>query len=119
MQALPRLNAADGHRDIPLLFSKVSISSWSEARLLGLAYSYEQASHVALRPMFAPDVLHPRLPAHVTDRRGRSLPGDDSPGERHVRCRLVVLRRHTDLGMPEVMIASTAIRMTGRRRVKA
>jgi amidase len=33
---------------------------WSEARLLGLAYSYEQASHAASRPTFAPDVLHPR-----------------------------------------------------------
>lgn len=33
---------------------------WSEARLLGLAYSYEQASHEARRPTFAPDALHPR-----------------------------------------------------------
>jgi amidase len=33
---------------------------WSEARLLGLAYSYEQASHAARPPTFAPDVLHPR-----------------------------------------------------------
>jgi amidase len=33
---------------------------WSEARLLGLAYGYEQASHAARRPTFAPDVLHPR-----------------------------------------------------------
>ena len=32
---------------------------WSEARLLGLAYSYEQASHAARRPTFATDVLHP------------------------------------------------------------
>ncbi|MGH8254872.1 MAG: amidase [Steroidobacteraceae bacterium] len=39
---------------------------WSEARLLGLAYSYEQASHIALRPTFAPDVLHPR-PASSCD----------------------------------------------------
>jgi amidase len=33
---------------------------WSEARLLGLAYSYEQASHAARQPAFAPDILHPR-----------------------------------------------------------
>ena len=33
---------------------------WSEGRLLGLAYDYEQASHVSLRPTFAPDVLHRR-----------------------------------------------------------
>jgi amidase len=33
---------------------------WSEARLLGFAYSYEQASHAARPPSFAPDVLHPR-----------------------------------------------------------
>lgn len=33
---------------------------WSEARLLGLAYSYEQASHAARPPTFAADVLHPR-----------------------------------------------------------
>jgi amidase len=33
---------------------------WSEARLLGLAYSYEQASHAARPPTFSPDVLHPR-----------------------------------------------------------
>lgn len=32
---------------------------WSEARLLGLAYSYEQASHAARQPTFAADVLHP------------------------------------------------------------
>jgi amidase len=36
---------------------------WSEARLLGLAYSYEQASHAATQPTFAPDVLHPRTAA--------------------------------------------------------
>jgi amidase len=35
---------------------------WSEARLLGLAYSYEQASHAARRPPFAADVLHLRAP---------------------------------------------------------
>jgi amidase len=39
---------------------------WSEARLLGLAYAYEQASHIALQPTFAPDVLHPR-PAESCD----------------------------------------------------
>jgi len=33
---------------------------WSEARLLGLAYDYEQASHEARPPTFAVDVLHPR-----------------------------------------------------------
>lgn len=33
---------------------------WSEARLLGLAYSYEQASHAARPPTFAADVLHPK-----------------------------------------------------------
>ena len=33
---------------------------WSEARLLGLAYSYEQASHAARLPSFAADVLHPK-----------------------------------------------------------
>ena len=33
---------------------------WSEARLLGLAYGYEQASHAARRPTFAADALHPR-----------------------------------------------------------
>lgn len=33
---------------------------WSEARLLGLAYDYEQASHAARQPTFAADVLHPR-----------------------------------------------------------
>ena len=33
---------------------------WSEARLLGLAYGYEQASHAARLPTFAADVLHPR-----------------------------------------------------------
>ena len=33
---------------------------WSEARLLGLAYDYEQASHAARPPTFAADVLHPR-----------------------------------------------------------
>ena len=33
---------------------------WSEARLLGLAYAYEQASHAASPPTFAEDVLHPR-----------------------------------------------------------
>ncbi len=33
---------------------------WSEGRLLGLAYDYEQASHEARPPTFAPDVLHPR-----------------------------------------------------------
>jgi amidase len=32
---------------------------WSEARLLGLAYGYEQASHAAREPTFAADVLHP------------------------------------------------------------
>jgi amidase len=32
---------------------------WSEARLLGLAYAYEQASHAARPPTFATDVLHP------------------------------------------------------------
>lgn len=36
---------------------------WSEARLLGLAYSYEQASHAARQPTFATDVLHPRAAA--------------------------------------------------------
>ena len=35
---------------------------WSEARLLGLAYSYERASHEARPPTFAADVLHPRAP---------------------------------------------------------
>ncbi|MGH8290013.1 MAG: amidase [Steroidobacteraceae bacterium] len=35
---------------------------WSEARLLGLAYSYEQATHAWRPPTFAPDVLHPRAP---------------------------------------------------------
>ena len=35
---------------------------WSEARLLGLAYSYEQATHAWRPPTFAPDVLHPRPP---------------------------------------------------------
>lgn len=33
---------------------------WSEARLLGLAYGYEQASHAARQPAFAADALHPR-----------------------------------------------------------
>ena len=33
---------------------------WSEARLLGLAYAYEQASHAARAPTFAPDALHPQ-----------------------------------------------------------
>jgi len=33
---------------------------WSEARLLGLAYSYEQATHAWRPPAFSPDVLHPR-----------------------------------------------------------
>ena len=33
---------------------------WSEARLLGLAYDYEQASHAARAPTFAADVLHPK-----------------------------------------------------------
>jgi amidase len=33
---------------------------WSEARLLGLGYSYEQASHAARQPTFATDALHPR-----------------------------------------------------------
>jgi amidase len=33
---------------------------WSEARLLGLAYAYEQASHAARPPTFAADVLHPK-----------------------------------------------------------
>jgi len=32
---------------------------WSEARLLGLAYGYEQASHAARRPTFAANVLQP------------------------------------------------------------
>lgn len=32
---------------------------WSEARLLALAYAYEQASHARLSPTFAADVLHP------------------------------------------------------------
>jgi amidase len=32
---------------------------WSEARLLGLAYGYEQASHAARQPTFAADALHP------------------------------------------------------------
>ena len=37
---------------------------WSEARLLGLGYAYEQASHAARAPSFAADVLHPRpIPA--------------------------------------------------------
>jgi len=36
---------------------------WSEARLLGLAYSYEQASHAARQPTFATDALHPRAAA--------------------------------------------------------
>jgi amidase len=31
---------------------------WSEARLLGLAYDYEQASHAARQPTFAADALH-------------------------------------------------------------
>jgi amidase len=35
-------------------------AKWSEARLLGLAYDYEQASHEARQPTFATDVLHPR-----------------------------------------------------------
>jgi amidase len=35
-------------------------SKWSEARLLGLAYAYEQASHAARPPTFAADALHPR-----------------------------------------------------------
>lgn len=35
-------------------------TKWSEARLIGLAYAYEQASHVSLSPTFAADVLHPR-----------------------------------------------------------
>ena len=34
---------------------------WSEARLLGLAYAYEQASHAARPPTFAPDALHPQM----------------------------------------------------------
>jgi amidase len=33
---------------------------WSEARLLGLAYAYEQASHAARPPTFAADALHPQ-----------------------------------------------------------
>lgn len=33
---------------------------WSEARLLGLAYAYEQSSHAARPPTFAADALHPR-----------------------------------------------------------
>jgi len=33
---------------------------WSEARLLALGYSYEQASHAWRPPTFAADVLHPR-----------------------------------------------------------
>lgn len=33
---------------------------WSEARLLGLAYGYEQATHAARQPTFATDALHPR-----------------------------------------------------------
>lgn len=33
---------------------------WSEARLLGLSFAYEQASHAARPPTFAADVLHPR-----------------------------------------------------------
>jgi amidase len=37
---------------------------WSEARLLGLAYSYEQANHAWRPPTFAPDVLHPRPAVH-------------------------------------------------------
>jgi amidase len=32
---------------------------WSEARLLGLAYGYEQASHAARQPTFAVDALQP------------------------------------------------------------
>ena len=38
-------------------------SKWSEARLLGLAYDYEQASHAARQPTFAADALHPRAAA--------------------------------------------------------
>jgi amidase len=34
---------------------------WSEARLLGLAYGYEQASHAARQPTFAADALHPGI----------------------------------------------------------
>jgi amidase len=34
---------------------------WSEARLLGLAYGYEQASHAARRPTFAADALQPGI----------------------------------------------------------
>jgi amidase len=41
-------------------------TKWSEARLLGLAYSYEQASHAARQPSFAADALHPRT-ARVCD----------------------------------------------------
>jgi amidase len=37
-------------------------TKWSEARLLGLAYSYEQATHAWRPPGFAPDVLHPKTP---------------------------------------------------------
>ena len=33
---------------------------WSEGRLLGLAYDYEQASKAFRQPTFAPDVLHAR-----------------------------------------------------------
>jgi amidase len=33
---------------------------WSEARLLALAYGYEQASHAARQPTFAVDALHPK-----------------------------------------------------------
>jgi amidase len=50
-------------RGLPVGLSFIG-PKWSEARLLGLAYAYEQATHAWRAPTFAPDVLHPRPAVH-------------------------------------------------------
>jgi len=55
-------------------------TKWSEARLLGLAYAYEQASHEARPPTFAADVLHPRAIASCV---AEHLPHHHGPPREH------------------------------------
>ena len=58
--AYPYINVPMGQvHGLPVGLSFIG-PKWSEARLLGLAYDYEQASHEARPPTFATDVLHPR-----------------------------------------------------------
>lgn len=58
--AYPYINVPMGQvHGLPVGLSFIG-PKWSEGRLLGLAYDYEQASREARPPTFATDVLHPR-----------------------------------------------------------